>query len=65
MALFGLGKKKEEKTEDFSGIKESFGEVLTKVENVVIYGVNSVNSGIAADEVLTSGGTFKKGKVQM
>ncbi len=56
---------KEEPVEDYSGIYESFGEVLTKVEDVVIYGVNSVNSGIAADEVVSSGGSYKKGKVSL
>ena len=53
--------KTEEKDIDYTLIYDSFGEVLTKVEDVIIYGVNSVNSGIAADEVLTTGGTFKKG----
>ncbi len=57
--------KEETVTEDFSAIYDSFGEVLTKIENAIVYGVNSVNSGIAADEVVTSVGTFKKGKADV
>lgn len=35
---------------------------LKKVDGVIIYGVNSLNSVIGIEDVLTSGGTFKKGK---
>ena len=52
---------KEKEDVDYSALQDSFGEVITKVEDVIIYGVNSINSGIAEDEVVTSGGTFKKG----
>ncbi|MDP4132399.1 MAG: S-layer homology domain-containing protein [Bacillota bacterium] len=34
---------------------------LTKVENVVVYGNTANNASIAVDEVMTSGGTYKKG----
>lgn len=34
---------------------------LKKVEDIVIYGVNKNNSSVATDEVVTSGGTYKKG----
>ncbi len=36
---------------------------LKKLDNVVIYGTNELNSVISEEDVLTSGGTFKKGKV--
>lgn len=48
--------------------KEGSGNVvsgLKKVEDIIIYGTNKNNSGIAIDEVLTTGGTFKKGKVDI
>ncbi len=35
---------------------------LKKVDGVVIYGVNSLNSSIGKDDVLTSAGTYKKGE---
>lgn len=48
--------------------KEGSGNVvsgLKKVEDIIIYGTNKNNSGIATDEVLTTGGTFKKGKIDV
>lgn len=48
--------------------KEGSGNVvsgLKKVEDIIIYGTNKNNSGIATDEVLTTGGTFKKGKIDI
>ncbi len=48
--------------------KEGSGNVvsgLKKVEDIIIYGTNKNNSGIAIDEVLTTGGTFKKGKIDV
>ncbi|MDO5479247.1 MAG: S-layer homology domain-containing protein [Clostridia bacterium] len=53
--------KNDEKEKDYSGIYDSFGDVIKKYEDVVIYGDNSVNAGIAKDEVITTAGTFKKG----
>lgn len=36
---------------------------LKRYEDIIIYGTNLNNSGIAADEVITTGGTFKKGTI--
>lgn len=36
---------------------------LKRYEDVIIYGTSKNNSGINSDEVLTTGGTFKKGTV--
>lgn len=46
--------------------KEGTGNIVTglkKVEDVIIYGTNSNNSGINLEDVVTTGGTFKKGNI--
>lgn len=38
---------------------------LKKVEDIIVYGVNKNNSAVGINEVVTSGGTYKKGVVDI